>query len=69
VGPVLGLALSGRPDLNLGWRVLALRGPDLATGGAFGIEGSLATTLATAVAIAGLLAISARGRPRPARAR
>jgi membrane protease YdiL (CAAX protease family) len=49
VGPVLGLAVSGQ-DLADGWRVFSLHGPDWLTGGAFGIEGSLAVTLVTLVA-------------------
>ncbi len=71
VGPVLGLDLSGRTDLGAGWHLLALRGPDLATGGAFGLEGSVATTVTTIVAIAllarrgraGALSASAPGSP------
>lgn len=49
VGPVLGLAVSGQ-DLADGWRVFSLRGPDWLTGGAFGIEGSLAVTFVTLAA-------------------
>ncbi len=52
LGPVLGLDVSGRADLGAGWHVLALHGPDPGTGGPFGLEGSLATTVVTAAAIA-----------------
>ncbi len=56
LGPVLGLDVSGRPDLGAGWHVLALHGPDPGTGGAFGLEGSLVTTVVTSAAIALLVA-------------
>ncbi len=52
LGPVLGLDVSGRADLGAGWHVLALHGPDPGTGGPFGLEGSLATTVVTSAAIA-----------------
>jgi len=48
VGPILGLAVSGR-DLSDGWRLLQLQGPDWLTGGAFGIEGSMVVTLITTI--------------------
>jgi len=48
VGPILGLAVSGR-DLSDGWRLLQLQGPDWLTGGAFGIEGSMVVTLLTTI--------------------
>lgn len=56
LGPVLGLDVSGRTDLGTGWHVLALHGPGLATGDAFGLEASLATTIVTSAAIAVLAA-------------
>lgn len=54
LGPVLGLTVSGSGHLGSGWRVLQLEGPALFTGGAFGLEGSLAVTLTTGVTIAAL---------------
>jgi membrane protease YdiL (CAAX protease family) len=50
LGPVLGLTVSRNPGLRSGSHLLRLRGPAIACGGAFGIEGGLivtATTLAT----------------------
>ncbi len=47
LGPVLGGAVSGKELGPTGWRLLELRGQDLATGGSFGLEGSFAALLAT----------------------
>jgi CAAX protease family protein len=47
LGPVLGLTVSGTGQLGLGWRVFAVEGPALFTGGAFGLEGGLVVTLTT----------------------
>ena len=54
LGPVLGLTVSGQDDLNSGWRMLVLKGPDLWTGGSFGLEGGLAVTIATALGAAAI---------------
>jgi membrane protease YdiL (CAAX protease family) len=51
VGPLLGLTVSGRSSLALGTPALALRGPDLLTGGSFGLEGSVIVTIATLIVI------------------
>ena len=50
-GPLLGLTVSGHA-LGSGWEVFRLRGPALATGGSFGIEGGLIATLTTGLGIA-----------------
>ena len=51
LGPVLGLSISGHAWRN-GWRLLAIQGPSLFTGGAFGLEGSLVVTLTTVLSTA-----------------
>lgn len=51
LGPVLGLTVSASDDLGSGWRLLKLSGPDILTGGAFGLEGGIVTTFATAILI------------------
>jgi hypothetical protein len=50
LGPVLGLAVSGR-SLTSGTQILSLQGPDSVTGGAFGLEGGLVATFTTAVGL------------------
>lgn len=47
LGPLLGLTISGTGRLGLGWRFFEIEGPDLITGGAFGLEGGLVVTLTT----------------------
>ena len=54
LGPVLGLTVSGRDELNGGWQVFSVHGPTVFTGGAFGIEGGLLVTL-TSVACIGVI--------------
>lgn len=49
LGPALGLTVSGRNQLNSGWRLLTVQGPAWLTGGAFGVEGGLIVTLTTAM--------------------
>ncbi len=56
LGPGLGLSVSGTEELAQGWRVFVVRGPDLLTGGAFGLEGGLFVSLTTGVAVAVLAA-------------
>jgi hypothetical protein len=51
LGPVLGLTVSGSSRLGSGWQVLAVTGPDLWTGGRFGLEGGLVVTLTTGFSI------------------
>ncbi len=51
LGPVLGLTVSGTGELGLGWSVFSVDGPELFTGGAFGVEGGLVVTLTTAILI------------------
>lgn len=48
LGPVFGLTISGTGALGLGWKAFEITGPELFTGGAFGIEGGLIVTLTTA---------------------
>jgi membrane protease YdiL (CAAX protease family) len=59
VGPLLGLTVSGRGSLAVGAPALALRGPDILTGGTFGLEASLVVTVATLIVIV-VLAIPSR---------
>jgi len=63
VGPALGLVLSGRADLGVPWRLLSLRGPAVLTGGRFGVEASVVTTLATLSAVAALAGWRGRRQP------
>jgi hypothetical protein len=55
LGPALGLTVSGSSGLGSGWRLLEVAGPELWTGGGFGLEGGLVVTLTTA---AGALALT-----------
>lgn len=54
LGPVLGLAVSGQ-DLANTWHLIALEGPAVFTGGAFGLEGGLVVTLVTILGILAML--------------
>jgi membrane protease YdiL (CAAX protease family) len=58
-GPLLGLTVSGQ-TLDSGWTLFRLDGPPIATGGAFGPEGGLVTTVTTLAGIALLLKLRAR---------
>jgi len=60
LGPVFGLTVSGTGALGLGWKAFEIVGPEIYTGGAFGIEGGLIVTLTTAGLIAVLLLIRVR---------
>jgi membrane protease YdiL (CAAX protease family) len=60
LGPVLGLTVSGTGKMGLGWSVFTVQGPDLFTGGAFGVEGGLVVTLTTAMLIMALALYRAR---------
>jgi uncharacterized protein len=60
LGPVLGLTVSGSDALTAGWRVFILDGPELFTGGAFGLEGGLFVTVTTTLSIVTVAAV-ARG--------
>lgn len=62
LGPVLGLTISGTGELGLGWKAFEIAGPELYTGGTFGIEGGLIVTLTTAGLVIALLVIRARRR-------
>ena len=62
LGPVLGLTVSGTDSLGEGWRAFQLDGPAWATGGEFGIEGSVLVTAATIVLITAFLRVVARRR-------
>ncbi len=44
LGPVLGLTESGLNNLGGGWKMFAIDGPSLFTGGRFGLEGGLIVT-------------------------
>lgn len=64
LGPVLGLTVSGTSELGVGWTVISVEGPTIYTGGAFGLEGSLLVTIATAIACASCYAaIRRQGLP------
>jgi membrane protease YdiL (CAAX protease family) len=52
LGPVLGLAISASNHFSSGWQLLKVSGPELLTGGKFGLEGGVTTTLATSIIIA-----------------
>jgi hypothetical protein len=54
LGPALGLTVSGSGRLGYGWSLLAVEGPDLWTGGKFGLEGGLVVTLTTAAGISAI---------------
>jgi membrane protease YdiL (CAAX protease family) len=60
-GPLLGLTVSGR-DLSAAPRVISLHGPSFLTGGAFGPEGGVTTTLATLLGGGVLAAVFSRRR-------
>lgn len=60
LGPVFGLTISGTGALGLGWKAFEIAGPELFTGGAFGIEGGLIVTLTTAGLMMVLLLIRVR---------
>jgi membrane protease YdiL (CAAX protease family) len=47
LGPVLGLVVSGQTHLRVGWQLFTVQGPSFFTGGAFGLEGGIITTLTT----------------------
>jgi membrane protease YdiL (CAAX protease family) len=60
-GPVLGLTVSGQ-SVDSGWKVFMLAGPNLFTGGAFGLEGGLVATAATVLGLATLLLLGSKGQ-------
>jgi membrane protease YdiL (CAAX protease family) len=62
LGPVLGLTVSASDDLGSGWRLLRLSGPDILTGGTFGLEGGIVTTLATAILIVAIVRYGRRSK-------
>ncbi len=45
---ILAFAAASAGELGLGWKAFEIAGPELFTGGAFGIEGGLIVTLTTA---------------------
>jgi membrane protease YdiL (CAAX protease family) len=51
LGPVLGLTESGKSDLGGGWKMFSINGPNLFTGGSFGLEGGLVVTITLVVSI------------------
>jgi hypothetical protein len=55
LGPALGLTVSGTDELATGWRAFALDGPAWATGGDFGLEGSVLVTVTTTLLVAAIL--------------
>jgi membrane protease YdiL (CAAX protease family) len=50
LGPILGLTVSGR-SLSGGWQLARVTGSNLLTGGAFGVEGGLAASIATCLGL------------------
>jgi len=60
LGPVLGLVVSGQTHLRAGWQLFTVQGPSLFTGGAFGLEGGIVTTLTTVCGTLVLLLIFRR---------
>jgi hypothetical protein len=54
LGPVLGLTVSGQNQLNSGWQILSIHGPNLWTGGTFGIEGGLMVTIITVIILSSI---------------
>lgn len=60
-GPVLGLTVSGQ-SVDSGWKVFRLAGPNLFTGGAFGLEGGLVATATTVLGVAALLLLGSKGQ-------
>lgn len=58
-GPVLGINVSGQA-LDSGWEMVALHGPVIVTGGAFGLEGGLVATLVTTLGVVILVAAGRR---------
>jgi membrane protease YdiL (CAAX protease family) len=62
IGPVLGLVVSRETVLNSGAHLLEISGHPWLTGGAFGIEASIVTTLTTVL----LGVVVVRQNPRPA---
>jgi uncharacterized protein len=51
LGPVFGLTESGIRDLGGGWKMFIVKGPQLFTGGAFGLEGGFIVTLTVFIAL------------------
>lgn len=64
LGPVFGLIVSGTGRLSLGWRMFAVDGPALFTGGAFGLEGGLVVTLTTMLLIVAMALLLRKQRTR-----
>ena len=54
LGPILGLTVSGTGEMGLGWSLFTVEGPELASGGAFGLEGGLVVTVTTALLVVAL---------------
>ena len=54
LGPVFGLTVSGTVVLGPGWRSFEIEGPDLFTGGHFGLEGGLIVTVTTTIFVVAL---------------
>ncbi|HOJ92883.1 MAG TPA: type II CAAX endopeptidase family protein [Dictyoglomaceae bacterium] len=48
LGPVIGLTVSGK-ELTNSWRFFTLQGPNIFSGGNFGIEGGLSTTFSIVI--------------------
>jgi membrane protease YdiL (CAAX protease family) len=60
-GPVLGLPVS-RQALDSGWQILSVQGPEIITGGAFGVEGGLIALLMRIVGILTILVLYGKQR-------
>lgn len=55
LGPILGLTVSGQDPWGVGWRFVLIKGPEICTGGAFGLEGGLIVSATIFVTIGFLL--------------
>lgn len=62
LGPALGLTVSGTEKLGEGWRAFQVDGPAWATGGEFGIEGSVTVTVATLLLLFVVISVITRRR-------
>ena len=69
LGPALGLTVSASSRLGSGWQVVVVTGPQLWTGGSFGLEGGLIVTLTTGISILAMALIRRSRRVEPLTAR
>lgn len=69
LGPILGAAVSGKTAISPDQHVITIHGPAMFTGGDFGLEGGLVTTLTTTAGIGVLLFLRRRRLWRPTQCR